>query len=117
MLSASNPPASAVVCGAKAVLLVLLLAGGRLYVLGWQGGRDHVRCLEARTGKPLWTVSYPCPPHSRHATGDESAYSGPTSTPEYDGTTGYLYTLSCDGDLNGWDTRAGGETGVGPEPV
>ena len=77
--------------------------------MGWQGGEDHVRCLEAKTGKPVWTVSYKCPQYGRHATGDEGAYSGPTSTPEYDIATGYLYTLSCDGDLNCWDAGAGGK--------
>lgn len=86
-----------------------LLVGGRLYVMGWEGNEDHVRCLEAKTGKPLWAVSYKCPRYGRYATGDENAYSGPTSTPEYDANTGYLYTLSCDGDLNCWDTRAAGK--------
>ncbi|HEV3262383.1 MAG TPA: PQQ-binding-like beta-propeller repeat protein [Gemmataceae bacterium] len=86
-----------------------LIAGGRLYVMGWEGGEDHVRCLEAKTGKPVWTVSYKCPQYGRHATGDESAYSGPTSTPEYDADTGYLYTLSCDADLKCWDAGAQGK--------
>lgn len=86
-----------------------LIAGGRLYVMGWEGGQDHVRCLEAKTGEPVWTVSYKCPQRGRLATGDENAYSGPTSTPEYDSDTGYLYTLSCDGDLNCWDAGAGGK--------
>lgn len=86
-----------------------LIVGGRLYVLGWEGGKDHLRCLEAKTGKPVWTVSYPCPKYARHAAGDENFYSGPTSTPEYDADTGYLYTLSCDGGLNCWDTRARGK--------
>jgi len=86
-----------------------LVIGGRLYVMGRDGREDHVRCLEAGTGKSLWTVSYKCPQYGRHATGDENAYSGPTSTPEYDTNTGYLYTLSCDGDLNCWDTHASGK--------
>jgi outer membrane protein assembly factor BamB len=86
-----------------------IIADGRLYVLGWTGGEDHVRCLDARTGKPLWTASYKCPQYGRHAAGDESAYSGPTATPEYDADTRYLYTLSCDGDLNCWDTGARGK--------
>jgi outer membrane protein assembly factor BamB len=86
-----------------------LIAGGRLYVTGWENGADHVRCLEAGTGKLLWTVSYKCPQYGRHATGDESAYSGPTATPEFDSETGFLYTLGCDGDLNCWDTGARGK--------
>jgi hypothetical protein len=86
-----------------------LIVGGRLYVMGWESGEDHVRCLDAKTGKVIWTVSYKCPQYARHATGDQSAYSGPTSTPEYGTDTGYLYTLSCDGDLNCWDTGADGK--------
>jgi outer membrane protein assembly factor BamB len=46
--------------------------------------------------------------HGRRAYGDEGLYSGPTSTPEYDAETGFLYTLSCDGDLNCWSTRENG---------
>lgn len=86
-----------------------LIVGGRLYVLGWEGGQDRLRCLEAKTGKPVWTVSYKCPQYGRHAAGDKDFYSGPTSTPEYDAGTRYLYTLSCDGDLNCWDTGARGK--------
>ena len=41
--------------------------------------------------------------------GDQGLYGGPTSTPEYDRETGLLYTLSCDGDLNCWDTQRRGE--------
>jgi outer membrane protein assembly factor BamB len=153
----SNDPRVAAICGARAVLLLLLLAqgragaddwphwrgplrndllqessgwkdgrwaaekplwqadvgegstsplvvGGRLYVMGWKGGEDHVHCLEAKTGKSLWTSAYKCPPYGRYASGDQFACSGPTSTPEYDTATGYLYTLSADGDLNCWDT-------------
>ncbi len=86
-----------------------LIVDGRLYVMGWKAGEDHVRCLEAGTGKQRWDVAYKCPKYGRFATGDENGYSGPTSTPEYDAKTGYLYTLSCDGDLNCWDTRAAGK--------
>lgn len=86
-----------------------LIVEGRLYVMGWQDGQDHVRCLNAETGEPLWTVAYTCPRYARHATGDENAYAGPTSTPEYDAETANLYTLSCDGDLNCWQTAAKGK--------
>lgn len=86
-----------------------LIAGDRLYVIGWEGGCDHVRCVEAGTGRPVWAVAYKCPRFGRHAIGDENAYCGPTSTPEYDIETGRLYTLSCDGDLHCWDARVRGE--------
>lgn len=86
-----------------------LIVNGRLYVMGWEKDGDVVRCLDAQTGKPLWTATYPCPRHARYAVGDETAYAGPTSTPEFDAETRCLYTLSCDGDLNCWDTAAGGK--------
>jgi len=85
-----------------------LVVGARVYVLGWRDGRDHLACLEAATGSELWTTSYACPEYGRHATGDQGLYSGATSTPEYDPQTGYLYTLSTDGDLHGWDTNQRG---------
>jgi hypothetical protein len=83
-----------------------LVVGGRLYVMGWTDGNDHVRSLDAKTGMPVWDVACKCPRYGRYAIGDEPAYSGPTSTPDYDVDTGYLYTLSCDGDLNCWDGAA-----------
>ncbi|HEX5444173.1 MAG TPA: PQQ-binding-like beta-propeller repeat protein [Pirellulales bacterium] len=81
-----------------------LVIAGRLYVMGWQGDEDHVWCLDAIHGKPAWSVSYACPQFGRYAVGDQNAYAGPTSTPEFDAQTRYLYTLSCDGHLNCWDT-------------
>lgn len=85
-----------------------LVAGGRVYVMGWHDGKDRVMCYDAVTGRQLWYVSYQCPQHARRATGDEGIYSGPTSTPEYDAATGFLYTLSCDGDLKCLDTAKQG---------
>lgn len=85
-----------------------LVVAGRVYVLGWQDGRDRVACLDAATGRSLWSAAYDCPAHGRRAIGDDGLYSGPTSTPEYDAETGYLYTLSCDGGLHCWSTRENG---------
>jgi hypothetical protein len=61
-----------------------IIAAGRLYAVGWEGGKDHVRCLDAATGKQLWTVSYACPQYGRYHKGDEDAYAGPSATPEFD---------------------------------
>jgi outer membrane protein assembly factor BamB len=85
-----------------------IVVADRLFVMGWREQRDYVYCLQASTGKEIWSVSYECPRYGRQATGDEGLYGGPTSTPEYDEATDYLYTLSCDGDLNCWDTSQGG---------
>lgn len=85
-----------------------LVVAGRLYCLGWRDGQDRVTCLDARSGRELWSVGYDSPAHGRQSTGDEGLYSGPTSTPEFDSETGFLFTLGCDGDLNCWNTRDNG---------
>ncbi len=86
-----------------------LIVSGRVYILGYEGAKEVVRCLSAEDGKELWSVEYKCPKYGRHHMGDEGLYSGPSSTPEYDPDTGFLYTLSVDGDLNCWDTREKGK--------
>src|SRR5687767_576591 len=48
-----------------------VVAAGRVYLLGWGDGNDHVTCADLATGKTLWQHSYPAPRHGRHATGDE----------------------------------------------
>ena len=90
-----------------------IVVGGKLYVMGRDatdrgGQRDNVYCVDAATGKDLWKASYDCPLYGRHSDGDKGLYAGPCSTPEFDEPTGYLYTLSIDGDLHGWDTRTEG---------
>jgi len=85
-----------------------LVVGGKLYTLGSTGAADRVVCLDAATGKTLWTQMYRCPLYGRRSMGDKGMYSGPSATPEIDTATGYLYTLSTDGDLNCWDTAAKG---------
>jgi outer membrane protein assembly factor BamB len=86
-----------------------LVVAGRVYALGRTGGRDVVRCLDARDGKELWAAGYRAPEYGRFHAGDEGLYSGPSSTPEFDPRTGLLYTLGPDGDLRCWDTAAGGK--------
>jgi len=86
-----------------------LVVGERLYTMGWSNKRDTLWCLDAATGEPVWQVSYNCPKYGRRSTGDKGIYAGITSTPEYDAETGYLYSLSVDGDLNCWNTAATGK--------
>jgi len=89
-----------------------IIVGGRLYVMGWSGrgsrGTDTLFCFDAVGGKELWRQSYPCRYQGRLRTGDTGAYGGPSSTPTFDEQTGRLYTLSVDGDLRCWDTKARG---------
>jgi len=86
-----------------------IIAEGKLYVTGWISGSETVRCLDAKTGRELWMQSYRCPKYGRYSTGDKGIYAGPSSTPEYDPQTGFLYTLSIDGDLNCFNTKARGK--------
>lgn len=85
-----------------------LAIGDKLYITGWKAGKDVVACLDAATGKQVWSQSYPCPQFGRKALGDQNQYAGPSSTPEYDAATGHLFTLSIDGDLHCWDTKRQG---------
>ena len=91
--------------GGSAVIVV----GNHLYTMGWKDGRDVVCCLDVSTGKPVWQQSYECPGYGRHSDGDKGLYLGPSSCPSYDRETGYLYTLSTDGDLHCWDTGKEGQ--------
>ncbi len=99
-------------CGCTSPVLV----DGRLYVMGWKGrrsgnnpvGSDTVYCFEAVNGKLLWKRSYRCRYKGRFRTGDTSRYGGSTSTPTLDTASGYLYTLSIDGDLKCWNTKKKG---------
>ena len=85
-----------------------LAIGPHVFTLGYRDGQNVVSCLEAQTGAVAWTTTYQTPRYGRHATGDEGLYSGPSSTPEFDPATQFLYTLSADGDLHCWDVAQRG---------
>lgn len=85
-----------------------LVVGNVVFTLGWEAGKDVLRCANVKDGTLAWTASYKCPKYGRFHMGDEGLYSGPSSTPEYDPTTKLLYTLSTDGDLNCWNADANG---------
>lgn len=64
------------------------VVGDRLYTMGNADGRDRVWCLEAATGKEVWSHRYAC-------LDDEAKrerYPGPRMTPTVDG--GAVFTLS-----------------------
>lgn len=72
---------------------------GRLFVLGNTADQDTVYCLEANTGKPVWTYSYDCEAK------DPNGYHGTRSTPTVDG--GNVYTTSRKGHLFCLDAATG----------
>lgn len=86
-----------------------IVADGKLFTLGWADDRDTVVCLNTVTGQKLWQQSYPSPQYGRQSYGDQGLYSGPSASPTYDSKTGFLYTLSTDGDLNCWDVGKAGK--------
>lgn len=81
---------------------------GRLYTMGNTDDQDIVYCLDAKTGKEIWTYSYDCEP---------GKFKGPRATPVIDGDK--LYTFSRDSlliclDLAGkkqWEINLLEETG------
>jgi outer membrane protein assembly factor BamB len=85
-----------------------IVVGGRLYAVGWNDERDYVRCFDTATRRKIWEQSYACPMYGRMSEGDKGLYSGPSASPAFDRDTGYLFTLSTDGDLNCWDASKDG---------
>lgn len=86
-----------------------IVVGGKVYVLGWYANRDTLQALDLTSGKVLWQQSYDSPRFARYAEGDQGLYAGPTATPSFDADTGYVYTLSSDGELRAWDTTNEGK--------
>ncbi|MBN1676844.1 MAG: PQQ-binding-like beta-propeller repeat protein, partial [Kiritimatiellae bacterium] len=76
----------------------------KVYFIRWSGDRDRLICLNGETGQKLWEESYACPDYGRTANANKTHYRGVNATPAMDVGNGYLYTLSCDGDLSCWDT-------------
>lgn len=77
----------------------------RVYVMGWTNNKDYLYCLDANTGLKLWDESYDSPAYGRTANANKEYYKGVMATPVMDLSTGYLYALSCDGEVYCWDTK------------
>jgi outer membrane protein assembly factor BamB len=75
------------------------ISRGRLYTIGNEDNVDTVYCLDAATGKQIWTHRYPSPLDDRFFSG------GPTSTPTVDGET--VFALGRQGDLFSFDASTG----------
>ncbi len=85
-----------------------IVVDDRLYTIGWSQAEDTVHCYAIETGQPIWHQSYACPEYGRRSEGDKGLYSGPSASPTFDRETGYLFTLSTDGDLHCWDSAQNG---------
>jgi outer membrane protein assembly factor BamB len=79
------------------------VANGKLFTMGHDGkktgGQETVYCLDSKTGKAIWTHSYPAPLI------DYLHEGGPCSTPTVDGTT--VYAISKHGHLHAYQARDG----------
>ena len=79
------------------------VANGKLYTMGHDGkkadGQETVYCLNAQTGKFIWTHSYPAPLI------DYLHEGGPCSTPTVDGSI--VYTISKHGLLHAFQAKDG----------
>lgn len=69
---------------------------GRLFTMGNIDGKDIVYCLDAATGKEIWTHTYECEP---------GQYKGPRATPTIDGSV--VYTVSRNGLVICFDAESG----------
>ena len=81
----------------------MVVADGRLFTMGHDGqkreGKETVYCLNAMTGKPIWTDSYEAP------LVDYLHEGGPCATPTVDGKI--VFAISKHGLLNAYQTNSG----------
>ncbi len=76
------------------------IAAGRVYTMGHDGrGKDTVWCMDAATGRPVWSHSYEAD------LGDKYFEGGTAGTPTVDG--GRVFTLSRWGDVFCLDAATG----------
>lgn len=75
------------------------ITDGRLYSMGHVEGEEFVYCLDAVTGKEIWTHKYPC------ELVDVLYEGGPGATPTIDGP--HVYTLGKEGQLFCFDAKNG----------
>jgi outer membrane protein assembly factor BamB len=75
------------------------VSGDRVYTMGYSNGKDTVYCLNARTGKEIWTHSYSTRNYSMMNAG------GPAGTPSV--VDGRVYTMSRSTQTYCLDARDG----------
>lgn len=72
------------------------ISGENVLVMGFEDGKDIVRCLDTLTGIEKWSASYLT---------DEVQYNGPRSTPAIE--HGKVYTISARGKMVCFDLNSG----------
>jgi outer membrane protein assembly factor BamB len=77
-----------------------VVSGGKLILFHRVDNKETVECLDAATGKPIWTAGYPT-----QYVDDFGFDEGPRATPTI--ADGHVYTFGADGALNGWDLATG----------
>ena len=81
----------------------VVVADGRLFTMGHdgqkRGGNETVYCLDAKTGKPIWTDSYKAP------LVDYLHEGGPCATPTVDGNA--VFAISKHGLLHAYQAKTG----------
>jgi len=80
-----------------------ILAGGRIFVLTRQQGKEAAASIDPATGKIIWQQSYTAP-YTMHPAA-VSHGEGPKSTPLF--SDGRLYTFGISGILTCWDAATG----------
>jgi outer membrane protein assembly factor BamB len=78
-----------------------VLVGKKIYLHTRQGGDEVILCLDAATGKDLWSDKYPTPP----VTGPAASHPGPRSTPAI--ANGKIVTFGTSGILSCLDAATG----------
>lgn len=73
---------------------------GKAFTMGNVEDRDVVYCLDAQSGKEIWTASYPCPANA-------AGYYGPRCTPAVDKQN--VYTVSHQGVVKCYRIQDGKE--------
>ena len=74
-----------------------IIVDGKVFIIDYKNGKDIVRCLDAQSGKEVW--SYP------YNTGSKVNYGFTRSTPTYD--NGKLYTIGKWGQVHCLDAKSG----------